>query len=129
MSFDSFLKPSSRWAIAIAFAATAVTSAVVVYHVRPLRSASPPPSQSKETTPPISKVTALGRLEPEAEVIRLSAPLVLDGDRVEQLLVKEGDLVQAGQVVAILGPTGSGKTSILDAICAADAVLATNTSR
>ncbi len=115
MSFDSFLKPSSRWAIAIAFAATAVTSAVVVYHVRPLRSASPPPSQSKETTPPISKVTALGRLEPEAEVIRLSAPLALDGDRVEQLSVKEGDRVQAGQVVAILDSRQRLQDAVLQA--------------
>ena len=33
------------------------------------------------TTPLIMKVSALARLEPESEVIRLDAPLPLDGDR------------------------------------------------
>jgi HlyD family secretion protein len=47
-------------------------------------------------------VTALGRLEPRGTVIKLSAPTSSNGNRVEQLLVKEGDLVKAGQVIAIL---------------------------
>ncbi|MBD2091235.1 ABC exporter membrane fusion protein [Microcoleus sp. FACHB-1515] len=47
-------------------------------------------------------ITALGRLEPVSEVIRVSAPLTLDGDRVAQLLVKQGDSVQPGQVIAVL---------------------------
>jgi HlyD family secretion protein len=51
---------------------------------------------------PITKISALGRLEPEGEVIQVSAPLALDGDRVSQLLVKEGDTVKAGQIIAIL---------------------------
>lgn len=51
---------------------------------------------------PITRISALGRLEPEAEVIKLSAPLALDGDRVSQLLFKEGDTVKMGQVIAIL---------------------------
>jgi HlyD family secretion protein len=49
-----------------------------------------------------SGVTALGRLEPESEVVRLAAPLALDGDRVSELRVREGDQVRAGQVVALL---------------------------
>ncbi len=48
------------------------------------------------------KITALGRLEPATEVVQLSAPVALDGDRLTQLLVKEGDRVKARQVVAIL---------------------------
>jgi len=54
------------------------------------------------STPQISTVTALGRLEPKGEVIKLSAPTSNNGNRVEQLLVQEGDRVQAGQVIAIL---------------------------
>lgn len=50
----------------------------------------------------ITTVTALGRLEPQGEVIKLSAPTSSNGNRVEQLLVQEGDRVQAGAVVAIL---------------------------
>jgi HlyD family secretion protein len=47
-------------------------------------------------------VTALGRLEPEGEVMRLAAPVVLDGDRLKELRVQVGDRVKAGQIIAIL---------------------------
>jgi HlyD family secretion protein len=47
-------------------------------------------------------VTALGRLEPKGTVIKLSAPTSSNGNRVDRLLVKEGELVKAGQVIAIL---------------------------
>ena len=61
------------------------------------KSSLPPPS-----VPKITKVTALGRLEPRGEVIQLSAPTSAEGSRVAQLLVKQGDKVSSGQVVAIL---------------------------
>lgn len=98
MNLQSLSKPSNRSIISLVVAATAITGAIVFYGI----SQPQPVSQPVATQPPIKKVTALGRLEPEAEVIRLSAPLSLDGDRVAQLLVKEGDSVKAGQVVAIL---------------------------
>ncbi|MFN7659332.1 MAG: HlyD family secretion protein, partial [Dolichospermum sp.] len=44
----------------------------------------------------------LGRLEPQGEVIRLSAPNSQTGIRVNQLLVKKGEKIRQGQVVAIL---------------------------
>ncbi|MCG9891579.1 MAG: efflux RND transporter periplasmic adaptor subunit [Thermosynechococcaceae cyanobacterium MS004] len=47
-------------------------------------------------------VTALGRLEPRGAVIQLSAPTSSNGNRVDRLLVKEGDRVKVGQIVAIL---------------------------
>ena len=46
-------------------------------------------------------VTALGRLEPQGEVIKLSVVNAQDS-RVNQLLVEEGDWVEADQVIAIL---------------------------
>ena len=52
--------------------------------------------------PEIRTVTALGRLEPDGEVIQLSATTSNEGSRVFQLLVTEGETVQVGQVVAIL---------------------------
>jgi HlyD family secretion protein len=61
--------------------------------------------QAEETvveTPQIRTVTALGRLEPKGEIVKLSAPSSTRGNRVEQLLVQEGNRVEAGQVVAIL---------------------------
>jgi len=57
---------------------------------------------SSASSPQITTVTALGRLEPQGEVIKLSAPTASNGNRVEQLWVKEGDRVQTGQVIAIL---------------------------
>ncbi|MDX2097628.1 MAG: ABC exporter membrane fusion protein [Leptolyngbyaceae cyanobacterium bins.59] len=54
------------------------------------------------TAPQIRTVTALGRLEPAGEVVQLSAPTSTDGNRLEQLLVKEGDRVRPGQVIAVL---------------------------
>lgn len=47
-------------------------------------------------------VSALGRLEPEGRVIRLTAATGMEGARVARLLVAEGDMVRAGQIVAAL---------------------------
>ncbi|MFL0604895.1 efflux RND transporter periplasmic adaptor subunit [Cylindrospermopsis raciborskii] len=57
---------------------------------------------SESTIPPIHTVTALGRLEPRGKVIKLSASTLTQGSRVERLLVKEGDMVKVGQIIAIL---------------------------
>lgn len=55
-----------------------------------------------ESLPTATKVMALGRLEPEGEITKLAAPLALDGDRILELRVKQGDRVKAGQIVAVL---------------------------
>lgn len=53
--------------------------------------------------PPIMKaVTALGRIEPEGEVIQVSASQMGGSNRVGQILVKEGDRLKKGQIIAIL---------------------------
>lgn len=49
----------------------------------------------------VTSVVALGRIEPEGEVIKLSVPNAQDS-RVNKILVKEGDFVNANQVIAIL---------------------------
>lgn len=50
---------------------------------------------------PIRTVAALGRVEPTSSVIKLSVANAQDS-RVNQLLVKEGDQVEANQVIATL---------------------------
>ncbi|MEG4025817.1 HlyD family efflux transporter periplasmic adaptor subunit [Microcoleus sp. S13C4] len=50
----------------------------------------------------LTTVTALGRLEPRGEVIKVSASGATEGNRIDRLLVKEGDRVKTGQVIAIL---------------------------
>lgn len=54
------------------------------------------------TIAPVNKISALGRLEPESEILKLAAPALLESDRIAQVLVKEGDTVRAGQVIAVL---------------------------
>nr|WP_290878859.1 ABC transporter permease DevC [Fischerella sp.] len=89
--------------IAIAMLAAFAVGGISVYTVQQSRSGELKKAQQQVIqVPQVKTVTALGRLEPKGEVIKLSAPASAEGSRVEQLLVKEGDTVKAGQVVAIL---------------------------
>lgn len=63
--------------------------------------AEQPPAPTLAEVAPIATVVALGRLTPKGEVIKLSVPNAQDS-RVNQILVEEGDRVEAGQVIAIL---------------------------
>jgi HlyD family secretion protein len=54
------------------------------------------------TTAPVRQISALGRVQPAGEIVKLAAPLALDGDRIKEIRVKEGDRVIAGQIVAVL---------------------------
>ncbi len=47
-------------------------------------------------------VTALGKLAPKGEVIKLSAPTSTDGVKIQKLLVEEGNTVKSGQLIAVL---------------------------
>jgi HlyD family secretion protein len=63
--------------------------------------------QTSEVTPsptPIPKkfVSALGRLEPASELIAVSAPVSMEGAVMQEVLVKAGDTVRKGQIIAIL---------------------------
>lgn len=56
--------------------------------------------QSQQTE--IQTVNALGRIEPNGRVIRLTAPAGLQGAIVTKLLVKEGEEIAEGEIVALL---------------------------
>ncbi|WP_017318070.1 ABC exporter membrane fusion protein [Mastigocladopsis repens] len=101
MTFKVLSKPTNRSLIGLVVTASAITGGIVFYGISQYGVVSQKPAPV-ETASPVKKVTALGRLEPEAEVISLFAPLALDGDRLAKLLVKESEQVKAGQVVAIL---------------------------
>ncbi|MGL5881569.1 MAG: ABC exporter membrane fusion protein [Xenococcaceae cyanobacterium] len=93
---------SERWkliAIAAALALAGGSVYVVSRNQLPQTTDTPAPSTS---VPEPKTVTALGRLEPKGEIIKLSAPTSTNGNRVDRLLVKEGDRVKVGQVIAIL---------------------------
>ncbi|MEI6063746.1 MAG: ABC exporter membrane fusion protein [Pseudanabaena sp. ELA748] len=59
-------------------------------------------SQNAATPLIVTTVTALGRLEPQGEIVKLAAATSTQENRISKLLVKEGDRVKAGQVIAIL---------------------------
>lgn len=110
-------KPLNKQIVGLIVVATAVSGAIAYYGISQFggRVEKTTASQTVETPAPVLKVTALGRLEPEAEIIRLSAPLALDGDRVAQLLVKQGDRVEKGQVIAILDSRDRLQDALLQA--------------
>lgn len=63
---------------------------------------------------PAVAVVALGRIEPQGEVIKLSVPNAQDS-RVNQILVAEGDFVRANQVIAVLQGIDRRKADLRDA--------------
>ena len=99
MTSQSFFNSRHLWLGGI-FLATLATG-ISIYSV--LSSSKP---NTTSNTPAIASaplpVTALGRLEPEGEVMRLAAPVALDGDRLKELRVQVGDRVKAGQIIAVL---------------------------
>jgi HlyD family secretion protein len=70
---------------------------------RPEATAPPGVAAAAPATP--TRVAALGRLEPEGGVIRVSAPSTpeaISGAVVAELLVAQGDRVEAGQLLAVV---------------------------
>ena len=93
-------KVSSRfWLIGIA--TLLVVGSAGGYFVLSQAKNSAPPQDTIVNVLPAQTVTALGRLEPDGEVIKLSVANAADS-RVNQLQVEEGDWVAAGDVIAIL---------------------------
>lgn len=83
-----------------------------VYVISQIQTKKPPPVPT--TIAPVTKITALGRLEPQGEVIKLSVAYAQDS-RVNKLLVNEGDKVKANQVIAILQGTDKKQMELLEA--------------
>lgn len=99
-SEQPIFKPKGRWRIGLAVAAAMTIGAVALTRLQ--QSQNQVTAPAPVASPVVTAVTALGRLEPQGEVIKLSAPSSIEGTRVEQLLVKEGERVRAKEVVAIL---------------------------
>ncbi|MDH6098460.1 ABC exporter membrane fusion protein [Anabaenopsis sp. FSS-46] len=100
--------------IILVVGATVITSGIAIYGLSQFNLSSEN-TVAQENQPTATRVTALGRLEPETEVISLSAPLQLDGDRIAEILVQEGEPVKSGQVVAILDSRTRLQTAVVQA--------------
>jgi HlyD family secretion protein len=104
----SLIKPVGLCPIILASSGVIATGVISIYGLsyfhfqKTSKSASTISSITPNLIPTITAVAALGRLEPQGEVIRLSAPNSQTGIRVNQLLVKKGEKIRQGQVVAIL---------------------------
>ena len=98
-----FGKQRNPWKTFLLVTIFSVTSIMLAYSLLRSqtldRNSSLPPLEGRVEP---NAVAALGHLEPQGEVIQLSAPVGTEGARVDQLLVKQGEQVQSGQVVAIL---------------------------
>lgn len=89
--------------VTLGLASVLITGAVGFYLLRQNNPASVEAQTPAKKTVALKTVTALGRLEPEGEVIKVAAATSPNGsDKVAQLLVEEGSVVKAGQVIAKL---------------------------
>ena len=93
-------KPPIKNLPAIAIGLALILGSVTVYRLRPTTTSQS--EVSSPVVPEIKTVTALGRLEPRGEIIQVSVSSSSEGDRLEELLVKQGDKIQKGDVIAIL---------------------------
>jgi HlyD family secretion protein len=97
-----FSRPGKQWIIALSVLGLMATGATAIYSFQFSKKQPMATPLAATKTASAQVVTALGRIEPQGEVIDLGAPPNLGGAKVAQLLVKEGDLVAANQVVAVL---------------------------
>ncbi|MBD1824076.1 ABC exporter membrane fusion protein [Cyanobacteria bacterium FACHB-DQ100] len=102
------MKPAGARAVFIGSAIALAVSGFGIFSYSIFR---PNPPSSAQTltaqTDAVDAISALGRLEPEGGVIKISAPSAsmaggLGGSRVERVLVKEGAIVKANQPLAVL---------------------------
>ncbi|WP_287129093.1 HlyD family efflux transporter periplasmic adaptor subunit [Candidatus Cyanaurora vandensis] len=81
-------------------AGLALVGGFLIVRAAGVDSNNPPPVQPTPVV--LDRVAALGRLEPEGEVVQVFAPTALDGARVESLKVVQGERVRQGTVIAVL---------------------------
>ncbi len=93
-------QPKIWWSIAVALPIVIAAGLLGTAKIEQLKKLA----SSVSIKPVTNSISAVGRLEPRGEVIKLSAPAagMQGGSRVQQLLIKEGDKVRKGQVVAVL---------------------------
>jgi HlyD family secretion protein len=85
------------FALLLALAGLLVGSSLLTRRLEP---GDPPPPAPLTSSP--KGISAIGRVEPKGEIIKVSAPALMEGAKVETLLVSQGEQVKAGQVIAIL---------------------------
>ncbi|MBO1049479.1 MAG: HlyD family efflux transporter periplasmic adaptor subunit [Dolichospermum sp. DEX182a] len=109
------MKPNFRWSIALATFLSLSTISCIVYIYLNFKSTQnkAQSTQIEALRPTISdSVVAIGRIEPENRVIKVTGPSNIFNVRVEKLLVKAGDQIQTGQIIAILDNFSQRKAAL-----------------
>lgn len=103
--FTAFRNKGVWLLVFLTIVATSATTTFAILNFLPIEkqkqlSAPTPP----EISTTVSAVSAEGGLEPQGEIVRLFAPSSPQSPnpRIERLLVKRGDFVRTGQIIAIL---------------------------
>ncbi|WP_413199380.1 HlyD family efflux transporter periplasmic adaptor subunit [Nostoc piscinale] len=93
-------QPKIWWGIAVALPIVIAAGLLTTAKVEQLKKIN----SSVPVRPVANTISAVGRLEPRGEVIKLSAPAagLQSASRVKQLFVREGEQVRKGQVIALL---------------------------
>ena len=102
MKYQLFFKPKDRFAIASIITAILFAGAFSAYYFAGSRVDRNADKPAYETLVLPQSVAAIGYLEPQGEVIKVSASAFREGTKVEQLLVKRGEHITKGQTIAIL---------------------------
>lgn len=104
-------KPQIWWLIAVTLPVIVATGVLSIAKMEQVKKFNTPISSA-----PITSINALGRLEPQGEVFKLSAPVGVQGtSRVEQVFVKEGEQVKKNQIIAILDNFSSSQAAMEEA--------------
>lgn len=97
---DKSSKPLGNKLTALIIGLALILGGVSFYKLRSATVSEPEvPSQ---VLPEIKTVTALGRLEPSGEIIEISVSSAAEGNRIEELLVSEGEEISKGETIAVL---------------------------
>ncbi|MEH2006361.1 MAG: biotin/lipoyl-binding protein, partial [Nostoc sp.] len=93
-------QPKIWWGIAVAVPVVIAAGILGTAKIEQLRKLT----TSVPIMPSTNSISAVGRLEPRGQVVKLSAPSsgLAPSSRIQQLLVREGEQVKQGQIVAIL---------------------------
>ncbi len=90
---------------------------VIIFYFRPESSLKASQLSISPTVSPDTPeaVAALGYLEPQGGITQISATAFLEGSRVDKILVKQGEKVEKGEIIAILDNNARLRASLKQA--------------
>jgi HlyD family secretion protein len=97
-----FSQLKNRWIITLGLLGLLIAIATIIYSLNFANRKTTPAPTEESVEPVVEGITALGKLEPEGEVITLSPPPNLGGSKIDELMIEEGERVKKGQVIALL---------------------------